>query len=392
MKSLTNRSVIAVLLLLFLVPFWGCSGEDGLDGVDGAPLSVKSEEATEEECPQGGRVVSFGYDRSGDGELDEIVSVEKICNGDLGAPGEEGEPVLVETSAAEPGACAEGGTTVTFGYDRSGDGDIDEVVAQESICNGADAPESERLRLESGEAMDCVFGGIRYVFGYDTNGDGAIDDQVYGVSECLSSAEVIEGTSVLYFADLTLETDAVLAGLEDLEEEGVISLVVGESEFEGASDFAELAAGADFDVVIYFNQNEFVIPEDDRSVLQGRLSEGRATIFANWSTSEPNLLDLFEAERTGSTNSAMADLIDERLGSGFGSPLELSSSGWVAGFSYGLAPTGTAVSVCVFEQGDSCGVLGNDGKSLLFGFLNDSFRYWEGKELVANAIYLVLTD
>ncbi|HOW52704.1 MAG TPA: collagen-like protein [bacterium] len=84
-------SFVLLFTLLFLI---GC--QEGADTRDNAVQSVMVKQtaaATIDECPNGGVVLDFGFDKNGNGALDadEILKSEVVCHGVNGIDGQPGE-------------------------------------------------------------------------------------------------------------------------------------------------------------------------------------------------------------------------------------------------------------------------------------------------------------
>lgn len=83
----------SLFIVLFILLSCG-DVENGVDGVDGLNILVKVEdEPNGENCSNGGKKVSFGYDNDESGVLDlsEVTTSTFICNGDDGNDGEDGQ-------------------------------------------------------------------------------------------------------------------------------------------------------------------------------------------------------------------------------------------------------------------------------------------------------------
>ena len=236
-----QASVVFMVLLMV-----GCGGDDGADGLDANPLSVTSGPASAEDCPAGGTELRFGYDTTGDDQIDEVVNVELICEGSSGEDGRDGEDgedglaVLLETEETAVGECITGGMVYRFGYDTTGDGAIDEISSEYTTC----------------------------------------DEQ--------SSQALIAGRRVLYFVDGVVGSDVLLPALEDLEDDGLIELIVAESR----EDFRDEVVDSSPDVTLYFAQNSPLVSQDRDILIDLVNNEGRL-IFATYRSVDNE--DLFAA-------------------------------------------------------------------------------------------------
>jgi hypothetical protein len=100
-------------------------------------------------------------------------------SGEAGAAGESGAAglsALIETAAASEDECPNGGTVVSTGLDSNGNDELDddEVLNSQLLC---DPPEVLSRETELGSSdSECPFGGIRTEHGTDDNGNDMLDD------------------------------------------------------------------------------------------------------------------------------------------------------------------------------------------------------------------------
>lgn len=359
----------------------------GCGGMEADRLEVSSQPASEQDCPDGGNELIFGYDTNADGTIDEVSHVEVVCRG------MEGRPLLVETQSATLEECENGGVTYTFGYDTNGDGEIDDPHGEENVCNGVDGNDGLPMLLETMDVGSevCENGeGTTYTFGYDTNGDGQIDDVVSAETICIevSSETIISGARVLYFVDAISGTsldDVLLDGLEALAGSGFIDLTISPS---GAEFRDELEEG-EYDVVFSFAQANS-LPESTRDTLLDWVNNDNRLIFATFSDDDNDeLFAALESNASGSTNHDDISFTSPRAG--FQLPVEMAlfTDPWTV-HSLGLEPSGAGVSICEFDDGDSCAILGNDGRTLHLGVMSDVFPAAHGEQIAANLLATVL--
>lgn len=290
-------------------------------------------------------------------------------------------PLLTETSVADTAVCPAGGSTVVFGYDNNDDDTIDEVIDSTSICNGESAGD---LLVEQSFDDSCETGGTSLTFGYDTTGDGSINTIVDTAIICSLNNVLsdIYGSSVLYFDVHDREsdpnqTDNFLEVLANLNDRSIISLT------EATADtIVDNLNNGDFDLVIYSEPN-LTIPGTHVTALTDWVSAGKSAIMSTYGTSN-GVRNIFQSNYLGS-NQSIARLTDNVVGLYLTNMPITNTGGW-GSFSAQLEPVDSAYSVCSWENGTSCAIVGNDGKTVDLGILVDSLSLEDAKILVPNLI------
>lgn len=189
------RSLTASLVLLFAA---ACSSP---------PLTSRILEASDEECPTGGKQISFGPDKDGDGELEdgEVTQTVAVCNGETGATGNTGEQgvpgtnALIRTSVEDSGAnCATGGTRIDVGTDDNDNGTLEdgEIDQTAFTCNGATGADGLNVLVNTvaePAGANCAEGGLALSMGLDDNRDGTLDaGEVDDTSYVCNGAEGVQ--------------------------------------------------------------------------------------------------------------------------------------------------------------------------------------------------------
>jgi hypothetical protein len=164
---------------------------------------VRTDPAGATDCPFGGSVVSSGLDRDGDGVLQdaEIANRTRLCNPMPVKP----PPGIAVRLVAEPAGlhCQAGGTAVQSGPDLDGDGVLEdgEVSHTDYVCGLGVVT---RLRAEPAGAS-CAAGGVAFLAGLDRNGNRVLDDDE------IDSTELECGD--LLARDVEIASDADVAAL-----------------------------------------------------------------------------------------------------------------------------------------------------------------------------------
>lgn len=147
----------------------------------------------------------------------------------------------------------------------------------------------------------------------------------------------------------------------------------------------EVGAG-DYDLVIALVQN--VAPAIDIPALSTFVDGGGRAIGADYNQTA-SFATVFDATFTGATNPTTATLSSSALSEGLTNPIVLDDSDWGI-YATGLATDGSSVSLCAFENTDSCVVSGNEGRTALLGFLTGSVPEVDEQTLWENLTLFVL--
>lgn len=191
-------------------------------------------------------------------------------------------------------------------------------------------------------------------------------------------------TKVLYFADYAIGTDYAAAGLASSAY--AVTVATDWTDFN-----TKLAAGPSaYKLAVIMNQNSGI--GANLATLTTYLGAGGRAVLADW-TEDSSFGTLFNATYTGNDNNPSPTISFTSmpaLGIGLSSStLTLTNPGWGT-YSMGLAPASGGLSVCTFNLGDSCVVLGNAGRTALVGFLSDTLPAADGAKFYANLYRLVL--
>lgn len=155
------------------------SGSSPSAGITAKPLVHVSVESAGAQCARGGSRIDSGLDRNRDGVLqgEEISQTQYVCQYGTGP----GAKLLLSTLAEPAGtACPQGGMRVLAGQDANGNQKLDdgEVTITGYVCT-EQVPAATRYSLMSMEAepagLQCAAGGTRLSSGEDRNGNGRLD-------------------------------------------------------------------------------------------------------------------------------------------------------------------------------------------------------------------------
>jgi hypothetical protein len=164
-------------------------------------------------------------------------------------------------------------------------------------------------------------------------------------------------TSILYRVDFSLGTDEMAAALAALPPSYTVTTT--------SSSLSGFTL-SDYNLVIYFNQ-DLPEPAGDVTSLDSYIAGGGRVIYADWLTGEtPPTLD---AIFSGNTNLNTLT-VSGPLAKGIANPISFTNPGWGT-YSTGLTATAGGTVSGTFENGDAGIVIGNGGKTIFDGFLND---------------------
>jgi hypothetical protein len=183
-----------------------------------------------------------------------------------------------------------------------------------------------------------------------------------------------EVATILYHADTFLGTDYL----------GQAMRPYNVTYAHSWSDFNEKLDSGAFDLAIALVQNWYEYPDAD--IMANHVHRGGRVIYTDW-TRDFRFHELFEFEFTGRSNST-AMTLQPPLDDGLSNPVYLINPGWRF-YSMGLRPAGNGTSLCTFqESGDSCLVVGNEGRTVVLGFLADVPFASGGEQLFSNIMNL----
>lgn len=282
------------------------------------------------------------------------------------------DSIVVEPADATISVTATQQLTATV-YDQHGDVMVGQTVAWSSSDDDVATVDADGLATGHAAGSTTITAAI-----------GAVSGTATLTVQAQTPEDIIEDAAVLYFSDFALGTDQVLAGLQELAGEEVIDLTVATTR-----DEALAAMAGDHDVLVYFNQNTQMRPEDVAGVVAW-VEAGKRTIYSDW-TWNTTVLVALQSQRGTSSNQQPLTFLDDRLAVGVQNPMPLTNPGWGV-WATGLAPAGgtDAVSVCSFPTGDSCLVYGNEGRTATVGFLNDTVTATDGRNFIRNLLRIVV--
>ncbi|WP_028672321.1 hypothetical protein [Saccharospirillum impatiens] len=252
---------------------------------------------------------------------------------------------------------------------------------------GAAGAAGYSLLLESSKVVSDSCWGLteQRVYGHDTTGDGTIDDVV--LEETLCSRErpdqQLYSRNVLYFQD-SGNTD-FLDTLQQLATQGVFSLF----STSNLAEFETLLENERIDVVFFMQQGNPIV-EDTANLLADWVSNKRRLIYTTYEDIDSIVPTAMEAEFTGETNLGEANINSAYLGWQLDNPAQMSNPAGYLTYSRGLNAIEEGITVCTWGNDESCAVTGNDGRTLMVGFLFNSLTAQNQRQFALNALAYVL--
>jgi hypothetical protein len=196
-------------------------------------------------------------------------------------------------------------------------------------------------------------------------------------SLCL--APTVQAQRILYFSDLSLGTDAMEEALFQLSSTYTV-FTTGD-----ATTFTTALALGNFDLAIFFQQNLEGYDTAYQAIASYVAGGGKA-IGADWTRTQSHAA-VFGTSFTGNINETQVTVTEPAFASGLTNPVALFNPGWGV-FSTGLSG---GVSAATFDNGESAIVIGNSGRTIFNGFLNDTFADTaQGVQLYKNDIAYLL--
>jgi Concanavalin A-like lectin/glucanases superfamily/Secretion system C-terminal sorting domain/HYR domain len=167
-------------------------------------------------------------------------------------------------------------------------------------------------------------------------------------------------TDVLYWADAVIGTDQLLSALAS----STYTYDIASS----AADYATKIATGNYELGILFIQTSASSGYATAiNALGAFVAGGGKSMYFDWSRNN-TYSPYFEFTYTGGTNQTSVDIIEPTM-AGSTNPMTLTNTGWGT-YATDLIPTGTATIAANFPSNNAI-VIGNNGRSINFGYAND---------------------
>jgi hypothetical protein len=147
-------------------------------------------------------------------------------------------------------------------------------------------------------------------------------------------------------------------------------------------DFNTKLAAGGYQLAIALNQNSSL--GADLPTMTNYVNTGGRVIFTDW-TRQASFATVLKGGYTGGTNQTSLNFLNPALSAGIVNPQPLTNPGWGT-FSMSESTGPGGISVCTFPDASSCVVAGNNGRTLLLGFLADTPSATDGTRLWQNLI------
>ena len=193
------------------------------------------------------------------------------------------------------------------------------------------------------------------------------------ISVVAVSVKPAQAANLLYFNDYNIGVDAMGQALADSGNQLMIAT--------STNNFKTLINSGSYDVGIFFTQLNLASSYSSAiNALGSFVQKGGKSIYTDWSMNT-SLATQFGAGFTRTANFSQVSLTDSEYASG---TYNLSNPGWGT-YSMGLTALPGSSVVAKAENNDAAVVVGNEGRSVTFGFLADTFADTaQGKALFAS--------
>jgi hypothetical protein len=173
------------------------------------------------------------------------------------------------------------------------------------------------------------------------------------------------GGTALVYVDMAHSNDSIVSTLTSCG----YNVVVASS----WSNFNTRLAAGHIILAVAFAQNHSAYTYGfSTSIAKNYIDNGGRMIFATWTASDAPILSMLEASLTGNSNLSTITVTDPTLAAGLTTnPFTISNISWGI-YSLGLNAIGNGEVLATFENGDGAIVSGNNGNTLVLGYLSDT--------------------
>lgn len=184
------------------------------------------------------------------------------------------------------------------------------------------------------------------------------------IGKTLPSLSTAPTGYALVFVDYSHSNDGVVTALKD--KDFVVTVA------SSWSDFSTKLSNGTYHLAVGFAQDYPAVNYGlDINAIRNFIDDGGSMIFASWTTYDASVLALFDASFSGNINLSTVTITDAVVASGLTNPFTLTNPSWGT-YSRGLnALTGGEV-LATFENGDAAMVRGNNGHTIVLGYLSDT--------------------
>jgi hypothetical protein len=186
-------------------------------------------------------------------------------------------------------------------------------------------------------------------------------------------------SSILYYSDFNLGTDAMGQALTALSGANTVTTATS------SADFATKISSGSYNLGVFSAQNFGSSSYGDGiNALGAFVAGGGKAIYTDWSM-DNIFAALFAAQWTGGRNQDIVTVVNPLLAAGISNPILLSNPGWGV---YSMDVSGGSIAA-TFNNGN--GAIAYSGNSIVNGFLTDTFNNnAQGIQLYENEINTLL--
>jgi hypothetical protein len=209
---------------------------------------------------------------------------------------------------------------------------------------------------------------------------------VAAVALLLGSGNPARAGNILYYVDFLAGTDRMLDALTDLQSRGVDTF----TQVTSSSAFITQLATGNYDLAVFMIQGN-PAPADAFNALAAYHAAGGRAIVADWYAPDDIFLGQFGATHAGPTDRLQYSVLPP-LDSGLTNPVGVINPGWNI-FTYDLALTPGSTVAGNFTGGGPAIAIGPDGRTIVNGFLDDTFADGiQGRQLYENEINVLTSS
>jgi hypothetical protein len=184
------------------------------------------------------------------------------------------------------------------------------------------------------------------------------------IGQSLPALSATPAGNALVFVDYSHSDDGVVSALHN--KNFIVTVATDWNDFS-----AKLSSG-NFHLAVGFAQN-YPATTYGLSLLaiQHFIENGGSMIFATWSDADASIATYFDAAFTGTNNLTTVTITDPIVANGLTNPFTLANPSWGI-YSKGMSTLAGGEVLATFENGNAAMIRGNNGHTVILGYLSDT--------------------